>query len=168
MIISGPRGQVRGPLAIWLHRPQLAERAQALGTYCRYDSALGPRLSELAILTMACVWQSAFEWWAHKPIALNAGLEQSVVDALRDGTPPPFVDDETRLVHQVVVELTERRGLADATYERALAGIGQDRLVDLVGLCGYYTLISMTLNAFAVPLPPGEIDELLPMTKGPA
>lgn len=168
LIASGPRGNVRGPLAIWLHRPLLAERAQALGAYCRYDSALGPRLSELAILTMACLWQSAFEWWAHKPIALKAGVEKPVVDALRDGLPPPFADNEARLVHRVVVELTERRGLSDETYDGAIAGLGRDRLVDLVGLCGYYTLISMTLNAFAVPLPPGEIDELLTRREGRA
>ena len=162
MILSGPRGQVRGPLAIWLHRPALAETAQALGAYCRYGSSLSPRLSELAILTMAALWRSAFEWWAHKPIALEAGLELAIVEALRDGRTPHFPDAEAELVHAVVVELTEKRRLLDASYGRALAVLGQDRLVDLVGLCGYYTLISMTLNAFEVPLPPGEINELSP------
>lgn len=160
-IMTGPRGYVRGPLAIWLHRPELAETAQALGAYCRYGSSLTPRLSELAILTMACLWRSAFEWWAHKPIALQAGLEAKVIDALRDGEPPSFTDDETRVVHALVVELTDKRGLSDDSYGRALRVLGHERLVDLVGLCGYYTLISMTLNVFAVGLPPGEIDELL-------
>lgn len=160
MIVSGPRGQVRGPLAIWLHRPLLAEKAQALGAYCRYGSSLSPRLSELAILTMAALWQSAFEWWAHKPIALEAGLEQAIVETLRDGLRPDFPDAEAELVYATVVELTEERRISDATYERAATVLGEDRLVDLVGLCGYYTLISMTLNAFEVPLPPGEINEL--------
>src|SRR5690606_8382534 len=90
MIASGPRGQVRGPLAIWLHRPELAQAAQALGAYCRYGSTLEPRLSELAILTMATLWKSEFEWWAHKPIALKAGLSPDIVDALQRGTQPHF------------------------------------------------------------------------------
>jgi 4-carboxymuconolactone decarboxylase len=81
-IASGPRGRVRGPLAVWLNRPGLAEQAQALGQYCRYDSSLPPRLSELAILAMAVQWRAEFEWWAHKPIALKAGVSEAVVQAM--------------------------------------------------------------------------------------
>ncbi|WP_420227689.1 carboxymuconolactone decarboxylase family protein [Pigmentiphaga litoralis] len=88
MIASGPRGRVRGPLAVWLNRPGLAEHAQALGQYCRYDSSLPPRLSELAILVLARHWNSEFEWWAHKAIALKAGLPADVIDAIRDRQPP--------------------------------------------------------------------------------
>lgn len=160
IITSGPRGRVRGPLAIWLHRPELAEAAQALGAYCRYGSSLEPRLSELAILCMAVIWRSEFEWWAHKPIALKAGLSPDVVEALRQGRSPAFADAEEALVHEVVQALSVQRRLEDALYARAEAGLGRDRLVDLVGLCGYYTLISMTLNAFEVPLPEGEHPEL--------
>lgn len=87
-IASGPRGKVRGPLAIWLHRPGLAEHAQALGQYCRYDSSLPPRLSELAILTMAALWRAPFEWWAHHPIALKAGLDADVAEQIRAGATP--------------------------------------------------------------------------------
>lgn len=159
-IASGPRGRVRGPLAIWLHRPALAEAAQKLGAYCRYGSSLDPRLSELAILTMATVWQAEFEWWAHKPIALKAGLPAAVVEALRIGAPPAFPDRETETVHAVTRTLSAERRLTDALYAEAEAVLGADRLVDLVGLCGYYTLISMTLNAFEVPLPEGEGPEL--------
>lgn len=160
IITSGPRGRVRGPLAIWLHRPELAEAAQALGAYCRYGSSLESRLSELAILCMAVIWRSEFEWWAHKPIALKAGLSPDVVEALRQGRSPAFADAEEALVHEVVQALSVQRRLEDALYARAEAELGRDRLVDLVGLCGYYTLISMTLNAFEVPLPEGEQPEL--------
>ncbi|WP_225027577.1 carboxymuconolactone decarboxylase family protein [Xinfangfangia pollutisoli] len=160
IITRGPRGQVRGPLAIWLHRPELAQAAQALGAYCRYGSSLEPRLSELAILTMAVVWQSDFEWWAHKPIALKAGLSESVTDALAAGRPPAFADAEEEIVHTVITTLSTKRRLPDALYATALDLLGRDRLVDLIGLCGYYTLISMTLNAFEVPLPEGESPEL--------
>ncbi|MEH6773417.1 MAG: carboxymuconolactone decarboxylase family protein, partial [Cereibacter changlensis] len=109
IITSGPRGRVRGPLAIWLHRPELAEAAQALGAYCRYGSSLEPRLSELAILCMAVIWRSEFEWWAHKPIALKAGLSAAAVEALRQGGAPDFADPEEALVHEVVQALSVQR-----------------------------------------------------------
>ena len=161
LIASGPRGQVRGPLAIWLHRPDLAERAQALGAYCRYGSSLSPRLSELAILTMARLWSAEYEWWAHKPPAQAAGLTPGIIEALRTGATPDFGDDaEASVVHRVVLELTERRTLTRPLYDEALATLGSGRLVDLVGVCGYYTLISMTINAFDVDLPEGAQPEL--------
>ena len=161
IITAGPRGKVRGPLAIWLHRPALAEAAQNLGAYCRYGSSLEPRLSELAILCMAVIWRSEFEWWAHKPIALKAGVDPDLIEALRLGTPPGFPDEETAVVHAVTTGLSVNRRLDDALYQRAETVLGRDRLVDLVGLCGYYTMISMTLNAFEVPLPEGETPELV-------
>lgn len=154
-IASGPRGRVRGPLAIWLHRPELAQAAQALGAYCRYQTTLGPRLSELAILTTARLWTSEFEWWAHKPIAADAGLEPEIIEALRKNRTPVFSDPQAEMVHAVTQTLTEQRGLPDALYDRAVRVLGKDMLVDLVGLCGYYTLISMTINVFGVGLPDG-------------
>lgn len=160
IITSGPRGRVRGPLAIWLHRPELAEAAQALGAYCRYGSSLEPKLSELAILCMACVWQSEFEWWAHKPIALKAGLAPGITNALKAGKRPAFTNPEEAVVHDIVFTLSKERRIPDELYDRGRTILGNDRLVDLVGLCGYYTLISMTLNAFDVPLPEGEEFEL--------
>ena len=160
-IASGPRGHGRGPLAIWLHRPELADCAQALGAYCRYGSSLDPRLSELAILTMARLWMAEYEWWAHKPPAQKAGLAPQIIEALRIGTAPDFgTDDEARVTHEVTVELTEQRGLSQHTHDRALDILGPDRLVDLVGLCGYYTLISMTINAFQIAPPDGAQPEL--------
>ncbi len=160
IIASGPRGRVRGPLAVWLNRPELAETAQALGAYCRYGSSLEPRLSELAILTMARLWSSEFEWWAHKPIALRAGLDPSIVEALRIGAVPSFDDSEAEIVYRVITTLNNDRTLGATLYDEALRILGKDRLVDLVGLAGYYTLISMTINAFGVELPDGEQAEL--------
>lgn len=156
LIASGPRGQVRGPLALWLHRPELAEAAQALGAYCRYGSSLAPRLSELAILTMAVAWKAEFEWFAHKAIGLKAGLSPELVEALRTGAPLVFADAEEETVHAVTDTLVRTRTLPLALHDSALAILGRDRLVDLVGICGYYSLISMTLIAFDVPLPEGE------------
>lgn len=156
-IASGPRGRVRGPLAVWLNRPGLAEHAQALGQYCRYDSSLAPRLSELAILVMAVYWRAEFEWWAHKPIALAAGITQQVADALLAGVDAiAFELEDERIVHAVVTTLLHERRVPDSLYQEALSVLGQDQLVDLIGLAGYYTLISMTLNVFQIGLPEGE------------
>lgn len=159
-IASGPRRRVRGPLAIWLHRPGLAEHAQALGQYCRYDSSLPPRLSELAILTMAVFWQAEFEWWAHKPIALKAGVAPEVVQALLHGDDISFTQEDERVVHAFINTLIRTRKVPDALYQEAIAVLGEENVVDLVGLAGYYTLISMTLNVFEIAPPEGEPQEL--------
>lgn len=156
-IASGPRGGVRGPLAVWLHRADLAESAQALGRYCRYDSALPPRLSELAILVTARVFGSEYEWHAHKPHALDAGLAPEIVEAIRRGQQPAFADEAEELVHEVARAAHVERGLDDALYARAEAVLGTERLVDLVGLLGYYTLISLTINVFRIP-PQGDAE----------
>ena len=159
-IASGPRGGVRGPLAVWLHRPELAGRAQALGEYCRYGSALDPRLSELAILVTAREWGSEYEWHAHKAHGLKAGLDPAVIEAIRVRAPPPAMDDEARAVFDVSTALYRDRRLNDALYGRAAAVLGEARLVDLVGVLGYYALISMTINVFEVGLPDGVGAEL--------
>ena len=159
-IASGPRQGVRGPLAVWLHRPQLADRAQALGRYCRYDSSLAPRLSELAILLMGRHWLAEYEWAAHKPFALEAGLDAAIIDAIRDGRAPPFEHPDEALVYDFVRELHATRGISDALYNEAVARLGQDGVVDLVGIAGYYTLISMTIKVFEVPAPAGVAPEL--------
>ena len=97
-IASGPRGGVRGPLALWLHRPELADNAQALGRYCRYETCLPPRLSELAILTTARIWVAAYEWQAHLQPAREAGLSEEVIVALRNDMTPSFHIPDEELV----------------------------------------------------------------------
>lgn len=159
-IAAGPRGVVQGPLAVWLHRPGLADRAQALGQYCRYDSSLSPRLSELAILVTARVWGSEFEWHAHKAHALRAGLPAAAVEAIRTHATPALDGAAEQAVYDVATTLNRTRRLDDALYARAEAALGRDGLVDLVGVLGYYTLISMTINAFEVPRPAGTEAEL--------
>jgi 4-carboxymuconolactone decarboxylase len=159
-IANGPRKGVRGPLAVWLHRPELARNAQALGQYCRYDSSLPSRLSELAILTLARVWGAEYEWYAHKPIALEAGVSTAIVDAIRDGLPPPFELRDEAVVHAFLTILHRERHVPDALYADAVSELGEGGVVDLVGLAGYYTLISMTINVFSVLPPDGVTHEL--------
>ena len=154
-IASGPRKGVRGPLAVWLHRPELAQNAQALGRYCRYDTMLPPRLSELAILTLARIWGAEYEWYAHKPIAIEAGVSPEVAEAIRVGATPHFDNADEALVHEFIVTLHRDRKVDDALYKRAVDVLRAEGVVDLVGIAGYYTLISMTINVFQVPIPEG-------------
>ena len=159
-IANGPRKGVRGPLAVWLHRPELAQHAQALGRYCRYETTLSPRLSELAILTLARVWGSEYEWYAHKPIALEAGVSPEVVEAIRTYAMPPFAQSDEAVIHVFLSALHRDHKVSDALYAEAIERLGEAGVVDLVGLAGYYTLISMTINVFQVAQPAGVPNEL--------
>ena len=157
-ILSGPRGIVEGPLRVWLQSPGLADRAQALGAFCRYGTALPERLSELAILVTGAYWRSGFEWAIHCPIALKAGLTQEQVDAIRLGQRPRFDDEETRIIYDVAHTLHRKKRIDPALYNEAVETFGVVAVVDLIGILGYYTLISMTINAFEVPVPAGETE----------
>ncbi len=150
-IASPPRGRVRGPLAVWLARPELADRAQSFGRYCRYDTSLPSELSELAILVTARHWSAEFEWQAHKPIALAAGLPPAAVDAIRDRQRPEWANPAQAVVHDFASELLERHQVSDEVWDRAVKLLGRDSVVDLAGVLGYYGLVAMTLRAFEVP-----------------
>ncbi|MDH0745136.1 carboxymuconolactone decarboxylase family protein [Pseudomonas sp. GD03842] len=154
-ISNGPRGGVRGPLAVWLHRPELAQTAQAFGAYCRYETLLSPKLSELAILTVARFWSSEYEWYAHKPIALEAGVAEATLEAIRCHSLPAFEHSDERAVHAFVSALQSLKHVPESLYRETVDVLGQGAVIDLVGLVGYYTLISMTLNTFEIN-PPSE------------
>ena len=157
-IATGPRKAVTGPATFWLHTPEMAQPAQALGAYCRYGSSLPPRLSELAILVTAQCWQAGYEWAAHAPHAEKGGLSLAVIEALRRGETPPFEHDDERAVWAFAKELIETRAVSSTTFEFARAHLDQRGLIDLVGVLGYYTLISMTIKAFEMPPPAGKPD----------
>ncbi|MFM0018812.1 carboxymuconolactone decarboxylase family protein [Paraburkholderia azotifigens] len=159
-IANGPRKGVRGPLAVWLHRPELAQNAQALGRYCRYETSLEPRQSELAILVIARIWGSEYEWYAHKPIALDAGVSPAVVEAIRTNAVPVFERADEAIIHTFLTELHRDRKVSDETYRGAVELLGEAGVIDLTGLAGYYTLISMTINVFQVSPPDGVPNEL--------
>ncbi len=154
-ITSGPRGAVQGPLRVWLHSAELADRAQALGAFCRFGTSLPPRLSELAILVTGAFWRAGFEWHAHAPIGIKAGLDAAAVEAIRTGKTPDLPRPDEAAVHAFAKELLETRGVSDQTYGRVVAELGHKGAIELVGILGYYGLISMTIKAFEVPLPAG-------------
>ncbi|WGF88108.1 carboxymuconolactone decarboxylase family protein [Marinivivus vitaminiproducens] len=154
-ITSGPRGSVRGPLAVWLQCPELASRAQALGEYCRYNTSLPPRLSELAIITTAAQWQANYEWHAHAKFANQEGLSDAIIEAIRVGDAPSFDAEDERIVHRLATELYATREVSDETWAAAQQILGPQRVMDLIGILGYYALISMTVKSYRIPLPDG-------------
>ena len=149
-IASGPRGEVVGPLGVWLHRAKLADKAQQLGQYCRYDSSLEPRLSELAILVTARVWDAGFEWDSHEPPARAAGLADNIITALANDQEPEFEHADESVVYRVSKRLNIDREISPELYAEAEELLGKEGLVDLIGVLGYYALISMTIKAFEV------------------
>ena len=159
-IVAGPRGEVVGPLGVWLRRPELADRAQRLGEYARYGTSLPPVLSELAILVVARTWGSEFEWLVHKPIALAVGVPPDVVEAIRSRRTPRLEDPAQSAVYAFCAALLGEHHVDDPVYADAVRTLGEEGVVDLVGILGYYSLISMTINAFRVPPPEGAEPEL--------
>src|ERR1700739_3784961 len=147
---ADPRVQGRGPLKVWLQSAELAERAQALGAFCRFGSSLPPRLSELAIIVTGAFWRAPFEWHAHAPLAIKAGIDPAAVEAIRTGRMPQFAREDEAAVYAFASELTQQRRVSDPTYHRAVDLLGTRAVVELVGILGYYTLISMTIVAFEV------------------
>lgn len=149
-ILAGPRKNLNGPFVAWIHSPPLGELAQRLGAFCRYETGLPLRLSELAILATAAAWQSQAEWHIHLPIAVEAGLSPALAEQVRKGERPAFERDDERVVWQFATELYQRKRVCDATYEEACALFGLPVVVNLVGLLGYYALVAMTLNTFGM------------------
>jgi len=165
-IRSGPRGGMRGPFEAWLRAPGLADTAQKVGAYCRFGTSLPGDVSELAILLAGREWRSQFEFWAHTRLGLQAGLPAGIIEAIRTGATPAFDRDDYRVVHDVVTEYFATKRLSDATYARAIAILGERGLVDVVGIVGYYGLVSMTLNIFEVSVPEGEAEPFAEVPSG--
>jgi 4-carboxymuconolactone decarboxylase len=154
-VIAGPRGTLIGPLRAALHRPDLAEAWQRFGAMLRFDTSLPPRLSELAILVTARRWNSQLEWQVHALAAQKAGLPQSVMDSLMKGDAPVFDDADDADIYEFSRQMQLSGQVGDAIYERVHKRWGPLGVVELTTLIGYYTLVSMTLNAHHIPLPEG-------------
>ena len=156
-IRSGPRGTSitpRGPFAVWMHAPEFGHLAQALGGHCRHKTALPPRLSEFAILCTARLWRAQYEWFAHAPIAEKAGVKPRTIQDLRAGRVPKSAPKDERAIYDFTQELYKTRRVSERAYKRVQALLGDGATVELVGILGYYALISMTLNVFRMLPPP--------------
>ena len=150
-IVSGPRGHVVGPLRIWLNNPGLARSAQTVGEYARYGTSLSKGLSELAIITTGRVWSSAFEWEHHAPLAIEGGIDPENVNIISMGQRPNFTKAEEEAVFDFAAEANILKNVSDNSYNNLVNILNETAAIDIVGICGYYSLISMTLNVFKVP-----------------
>lgn len=155
--IGGARhGIVRGPFAIWLRNPEIADRANRFGNALRLGGKLDRRLFEMMVLVVARHWSAQYEWYVHEREGLQAGLTPAVVDAIRTRRAPEFAREDERVVYDTITELNETRTLSQPAYDRALAALGLDPLIELIAAAGFYTMVAMTLNAFDAPVPGGK------------
>jgi 4-carboxymuconolactone decarboxylase len=154
-IVAGRRGRFGGPFQILIRAPEVCRHLQRLGEYLRWGSSLPPALSELAICMTARHLRASYEWHAHAPLGVEAGIPAPAIESIRTGTTPSFAAADQALVHRVVTELIDTKRLTDATFAEASARLGEQGIVELGTIVGYYTAIGNALNAFQVPLPAG-------------
>ena len=160
-IQSGPRGAgvgLVGPFGVWVRSPAIGQAAQAFGAAVRFATSLDERIKEVAICTVGAHYRARFEFAAHSALALRAGVDEAVVEAIRVGATPQFPNLGQALAHEVASALLQAHRLDDALYARAVAELGESGLIELVTIVGYYCQISLTLNAFEVPLTDGMTD----------
>lgn len=156
--IAGPRGGVvRGPFAIWLRNPELADKANQLGNALRVSGKLDKRLFELAILVVARSWTAQYEWFAHAEAALAAGLEASTVQALQRAEQPNLTKADEQIVFKVSYELMQDHKVSDATYQEAEQALGLPLLIELISVIGFYTMVAVVLKGFEAPVPGGSL-----------
>ncbi len=160
--IASKRGKPPEPMFAWLASPDMARHATRLGAFLRYDTSMPPALSELAILVTARHWSAKFEWYAHKKMALEGGLDPKIIDDINARKVPTFTDPKAKVIYEVSRSLHEAKCVSQPLYDEALKLIGERSLVEVIGLCGYYTMVSMTLNTYEFGLPDDQVSDLLP------
>jgi 4-carboxymuconolactone decarboxylase len=159
-VVTGIRGRVPAPMIAWLRNVELANRGQRLGELLRFHTTLEPRLSELAILICARHWTSHHEWTAHKREGLKAGMDPAVIADIAARRVPSFRDDKERVIYEIGMELLPKGRLTPALYARGLEVLGEQGLVEIVAVFGYYCMVSLTLNAFELGIPGSIAPEL--------
>lgn len=152
-IMAGPRHSMEGPFNMWLRSPDLGNRLQRVGEYLRFNTTMPRNLNEFAILITAVEWKSGFEWYAHYPLAIKAGLEPAVAKDLQEGRRPANMSADETLVYDFATQLQRQKQVSDAVYAGAVKRFGEQGVTDLVALLGYYNLVSMTLNVAQVQAP---------------
>lgn len=164
-LTAGPRGGVKGPFIPLLRSPELMDRLQKVGEYLRYHSVIDARISEFAMLLVSRHWTQQFEWATHVPLALKAGLRQEHIDALAEGRRPLAMAPDEEVAYDLVHELHASHGVCDATYVRATRIFGENGLIDLLGVVGYFTTVSMVLNVAHTPAGDAAVPPLVPFPR---
>jgi len=161
-LIAGPRKGVKGPFIPLLRSPELMTRLQKVGEYLRFQSSLAPRISEFATLCVARAWSQQFEWVVHVPLALKAGTSKETIDAIREGRRPASMSLAEAVVYDFIAELLTTKGIAQATYDAVMSELGDQGLIDMVGVVGYFTSMCMVINVAHTPPESGNDVDLLP------
>ncbi|MGA7917412.1 MAG: hypothetical protein WCA00_19415 [Candidatus Acidiferrales bacterium] len=162
-VLRGERGSMNGPYNVLLRSPEMGDLAQKYGAYLRFHSSVPKKLNEFAILITARHWNSQYEWYAHHKYGLRAGLNPEVIAALAAGKRPSPMAPEEEIVYNFCIELLDAKRVSDATFEAAKEKLGERAVVDLIGVVGYYQLVSMLLNVDGYPLPDDAKPELKPL-----
>jgi 4-carboxymuconolactone decarboxylase len=166
-VVSGPRGQVVGPLRAALHHPELADRWQEFGEILRYRTSLPHRLNELAIILTGRHWNSPVEWVIHADASLRAGLAPELIEAIRLCQTPIFAHEDEAIVYEYTRQLLQHGHVSQPVYAAARERFDTVGLVELTALIGYYSMVAMTLNAHDVPVPEHPGPKLPPLPVGP-
>ena len=162
-IQAGPRGAgLRGPFNALLRAPDLADLVQRVGAYVRFSSSLPAALNELAIIIAGRHWTAQYEFYAHRKLAIAAGLAPAICDAVAANRRPEGMSAEETAVYEFASALVGSGQVSDAQYQAVVARWGERGAIDLTGAVGYYSLVSMVLNVARVPLPAGEAPPLAP------
>jgi 4-carboxymuconolactone decarboxylase len=156
---------ISGPFVPLLRSPEVMSRARAMGDYLRFKSSLPPRLSEFVILLTARRWTQQYEWHAHMPLALQGGLKDEIVAAIAVGRRPAAMAADEEAIYQLWDEVQRNQGASDATYANARDKIGEQGIIDVLGITGYYTTLAMVMNTTRTPLPAGVTPPLAPLPK---
>jgi 4-carboxymuconolactone decarboxylase len=159
-ITSGPRKELVGPFIPLLRSPEFMSRLQRVGEYLRFNTKLGPNISEFIILLIARQWTQQFEWYSHESLALKAGIKPETIKAIADCRRPAEPTQDEEMVYDFVTELRVRQSVSDPVYARIVNRFGEQGVIDITGLCGYYTLLGMLMNTARTPLPPGKTPPL--------
>jgi len=156
---------ISGPFVPLLRSPEVMTRARAMGDYLRFRSVLPPRLSEFVILLTARSWTQQYEWYAHRDLAITAGVTEATAGAIADGRRPRPMTDEEEVLYDFCDELKRNQSVSDATYARMLRAFGEPGIIDAAGIVGYYTMLSMVMNTARTPLPAGAAPGLAPLPR---
>ena len=147
--------QIRGPFVPLIRSPEVMLRAKAMSDYLRFKSVLEPRINELAIIITAREWTQQYVWQAHQPAALKAGLRREIADAIADGRRPAGMADDEEIAYDTATEILRLKRVSDATYARATAKFGEQGVIDLLGVIGYYNFLAIVMNATRTAMPAG-------------
>lgn len=153
--ITQRRGHTRGPYIAWLYSPGMADRAEALAAYARYECSLPQKLREFSILLTARFWDAQYSWNSHVDKAVAAGIAPEIVEAIAGNQTPRFKADDERVFYQFSMEMLENHFVSEETFRQAQAIFGNEGLVDIVGCIGNFSMLAMLLNTFQVDLQPG-------------